>query len=222
LLVAVRAASFTKQETIMKIILVGASGTIGKAVDKVLSASPAKHDIVRVSRSHGDFPVDITDPRSISALYTKIGPFDAVVSTTGDVHFGPLVEFTQEQFEVGLRSKLMGQVNLVILGLKHIRDGGSFTLITGQINEDPIRYGASGALVNAGVEGFVRSAAIEMPRGVRINAVSPTVTEEALSAFGPFFPGQKPIPAAEAAGGFLKSVEGPQTGHVYRIGWFRD
>jgi NAD(P)-dependent dehydrogenase (short-subunit alcohol dehydrogenase family) len=144
------------------------------------------------------------------------------VSAAGDVHFGPLVEFTQAQFEVGLRGKLMGQVNLVALGLKHVRDGGSFTLITGQINEDPIRFGASGALVNAGVEGFVRSAAIEMPRGVRINAVSPTVTEEALSAFGPFFPGQKPIPAAEAAGGFLKSVEGLQTGQVYRIGWSRD
>jgi NAD(P)-dependent dehydrogenase (short-subunit alcohol dehydrogenase family) len=214
--------SFAEQETIMKIVLVGATGTIGKAVDKALSASSARHEIVRVSRSHSDFKVDIADPKSISALYEKIGAFDAVVSTTGDVHFGPLAEFTQEQFEVGLRSKLMGQVNLVALGLNHVRDGGSFTLITGQINEDPIRFGASGALVNAGVEGFVCSAAIEMPRGVRINAVSPTMTEESQSAFGPFFPGQKPIPAAEAAGGFLKSVEGPQTGQVYRIGWSRD
>jgi NAD(P)-dependent dehydrogenase (short-subunit alcohol dehydrogenase family) len=205
----------------MKIIIVGAGGVLGRAVDKVLSASGAKHEIVRASRSHGDIPVDITEPASIEALYAKTGPFDAVVSTAGDVHFGPLAEFTPAQFEVGLRSKLMGQVNLVLLGLKHVRDGGSFTLITGQINEDPIRFGASGALVNAGVEGFVRSAAIEMPRGVRINAVSPTVTEEALSAYGPFFPGQKPIPAAEAAGGFLKSVEGLQTGQVYRIGWSR-
>jgi NAD(P)-dependent dehydrogenase (short-subunit alcohol dehydrogenase family) len=206
----------------MKIILVGATGTIGKAVDKALTASHAKHDIVRVGRSHGDLQVDIADPKSIAALYDKIGQFDAVVSTTGDVHFGPLADFTQEQLEVGLRGKLMGQVNLVIFGLTHIREGGSFTLITGQINEDPIRFGASGALVNGGVEGFVRGAAVEMPRGVRINAVSPTVTEESLSTFGPFFPGQKPIPAAEAAGGFLKSVEGTQTGHVYRIGWSRD
>jgi NAD(P)-dependent dehydrogenase (short-subunit alcohol dehydrogenase family) len=206
----------------MKIILVGANGTIGRAVDKALGASNAKHELIRASRSHGEFRVDITDPKSISALYDKIGPFDALISATGDVHFGPLAEFTHEQFEIGLRSKLMGQVNLVALGLKHIRDGGSFTLITGQINEDPIRYGVSGAMVNAGVEGFVRSGALEMPRGVRINAVSPTVTEESLSAFGPFFPGQKPIPAAEAAGGFLKSVEGAQTGHVYRIGWSLD
>jgi NAD(P)-dependent dehydrogenase (short-subunit alcohol dehydrogenase family) len=203
----------------MKIIIVGATGTIGKAVDKLLSASRAKHEILRASRHQGDFQVDTTSPKSIEALYEKTGPFDALISATGDVHFGPLADFTQEQFEVGLRSKLMGQVNLVVLGLKHVRDGGSFTLITGQINEDPIRFGASGAMVNAGVEGFVRSAAIEMPRGVRINAVSPTMTEESAGAFGPFFPGQKPIPASEAANGFLKSVEGPQTGQVYRIGW---
>jgi NAD(P)-dependent dehydrogenase (short-subunit alcohol dehydrogenase family) len=81
--------------------------------------------------------------------------------------------------------------------LKHIRDGGSFTLTTGQINEDPISVGASGAMVNGGLEAFARSAAIELPRGLRINVVSPTVTEEAWSAFGPFFPGQKPVPASE-------------------------
>jgi NAD(P)-dependent dehydrogenase (short-subunit alcohol dehydrogenase family) len=116
----------------------------------------------------------------------------------------------------------MGQVNLVALGIKHVRSGGSFTLVSGQINDDPIRMGASGAMVNGGLEGFVRSAALELPRGLRINLVSPTMTEESASSFGPFFPGQKAIPAAEAAMGFVKSVEGPQTGRVYRIGWSRD
>jgi len=203
----------------MKIILVGAPGTLGKAVDKALSA---RHEVVRAARNSGDFQVDITDPKSIKQLYAKIGEFDAVVCTAGDVHFGPLVEFTQDQFEVGLRSKLMGQVNLVTLGLKHIRAGGSFTLTTGQINDDPIRVGASGAMVNGGLEAFIRSAAIELPRALRINIVSPTVTEESWSAFGPFFPGQKPIPASEAALGYVKSVEGMQTGKVYRIGWHRD
>jgi NAD(P)-dependent dehydrogenase (short-subunit alcohol dehydrogenase family) len=203
----------------MKIVLVGATGNLGKAVDRALNS---RHEITRVGHTQGDLQVDIADPRSIEDLFEKIGEFDALVSTTGDVHFGPLEEFTQENFHVGLRSKLMGQVNLVMLGLKHIRAGGSFTLTTGQINEDPIRFGASGAMVNGGIEAFARSAALELPRGVRINVVSPTVTEESWSAFGPFFPGQKPIPAAEAANGYVKSVEGPQTGHVYRIGWWRD
>ena len=203
----------------MKIILIGAAGTLGKAVDHALKA---RHEIVRVGRSHGDFQVDITDPESIEQLFTKVGDFDAVVSTAGDVHFAPLQTFSQDQFQVGLRSKLMGQVNLVMLGMKHIRDGGSFTLTTGQINDDPISVGASGAMVNGGLEGFVRSSAVELPRGLRINIVSPTVTEESWSAFGPFFPGQKPIPASEAALGYVKSVESRQTGKVFRIGWSRD
>jgi NAD(P)-dependent dehydrogenase (short-subunit alcohol dehydrogenase family) len=203
----------------MKIILVGATGNLGKAVDRALGD---RHEIVRAGHKRGDIQVDITDPSSIEELYEKTGEFDALVSTTGDVHFGPLADFTQETLQVGLRSKLMGQVNLVILGLKYVRSGGSFTLTTGQINEDPIRFGASGAMVNGGIEAFARSAALELPRGMRINVVSPTVTEESWSAFGPFFPGQKPIPAAEAANGYVKSVEGPQTGQVYRIGWWRD
>ena len=203
----------------MKIILIGASGTLGSAVDKALNA---RHEIVRVNRERGDFQVDISDPQSIEQLFAKIGECDAVVSTAGDVHFGPLAEFTQDKFQIGLRSKLMGQVNLVALGLKHVRSGGSFTLTTGQINEDPISVGASGAMVNGGLEAFARSAAIELPRGLRINVVSPTVTEESWSAFGPFFPGQKPVPASEAALGYVKSVEGRQTGKVYRIGWSLD
>ena len=203
----------------MKIILIGGAGTLGSAVDKALKA---RHEIVKVGRKSGDLQVDITNPASIEQLFSKIGEFDAVVSTAGDVHFGPLAEFTQDKFQIGLHSKLMGQVNLVVLGLKHIRNGGSFTLTTGQINEDPISVGASGAMVNGGLEAFARSAAIELPRGLRINVVSPTVTEEAWSAFGPFFPGQKPVPAAEAALGYVKSVEGMQTGKVYRIGWSRD
>ena len=203
----------------MKIILIGASGTLGSAVDKALNT---RHEIVRVGRKSGDFQVDITDPASIERLFLKIGEFDAVVCTAGEVHFGPFAEFTQDKFQIGLHSKLMGQVNLVVLGLKHIRNGGSFTLTTGQINEDPIGVGASGAMVNGGLEAFARSAAIELPRGLRINVVSPTVTEESWSAFGPFFPGQKPVPASEAALGYVKSVEGRQTGKVYRIGWSLD
>ena len=203
----------------MKIILIGAAGTLGSAVNKALKA---RHEIVRVGRNSGDFQVDITDPASIERLFSKLGEFDAVVSTVGDVHFGPLAEFTQDKFQIGLRNKLMGQVNLVFFGLKHIRNRGSFTLTTGQINEDPISVGASGAMVNGGLEAFARSAAIELTRGLRINVVSPTVTEESWSAFGPFFPGQKPVPASEAAPGYVKSVEGMQTGKVYRIGWSRD
>jgi len=203
----------------MKIILIGAGGTIGKAVDAELGS---RHEIVRVNRSSGDVRVDISDPQSIERLYRQVGSFDAVVSTAGNVHFGPFEQFTPAQFEVGLRDKLMGQVNLVMLGLAYIRDGGSFTLTSGLLNDDPIREGVSAAMVNGGVEGFVRGAAIELPRGLRINVVSPTVVEESLPVYAPYFRGTKAVPASEAALGYAKSVEGAQTGRVYRIGWSRD
>jgi len=203
----------------MKIVLIGASGTIGRAVQAELSQ---RHEVVSANSTSGDFRVDIADPASIRQLYARVGEFDAVVSTAGKVHFGPLEQFTAEQFDVGLRNKLMGQVSLVTLGLAHIRDGGSFTLTSGLLNEEPIRQGASASMVNGGLEGFVRSAAIELPRGLRINLVSPTVIEEALPAYGPFFRGVKGVPAAEAALGYARSVEGAQTGRVYRIGWSRE
>ena len=202
----------------MKIILVGSSGTIGRAVAAELGA---RHDIVHANRSSGDVRVDIADPASIAAMYAQVGAFDALVCATGKVHFGPLETFTPEQFDLGLRNKLMGQVNLVMLGLAHIADGGSFTLTSGLLNEDPIREGVSAAMVNGGLEGFVRGAAIVLPRGLRLNVVSPTVIEESLPSYGPFFRGTKPVPASEAALGYAKSVEGAQTGRVYRIGWSR-
>lgn len=203
----------------MKIILIGASGTIGRAVDAELSA---RHEIVRVNRSSGDFQVDIADPKSIQRLYEQTGTFDALICASGKVHFGPLEQFTSEQFEIGLKNKLMGQVNLVTFGLKHIRDGGSFTLTSGLLNDDPIREGVSASMVNGALEGFVHGAAIALPRGLRINLVSPTVIEEALPAYAPYFRGVKAVPASEAALGYAKSVEGAQTGRIYRIGWSRD
>ena len=202
----------------MKIILVGAGGTIGRAVAAELQD---RHELVRVGRSSGDLHVDIADPASIEALFAQTGPFDALVCTAGNVHFGPFETFTQAQFELGLRDKLMGQVNLVKMGIDHVSDGGSFTLTSGLLNEDPIRDGVSAAIANGGLEGFVRGAAIVMPRGVRLNLVSPTVLVESLSSYSAFFPGTKAVPASEVALGYAKSVEGAQTGRIYRIGWSR-
>ncbi|MBS7540680.1 short chain dehydrogenase [Ancylobacter lacus] len=203
----------------MKIILIGASGTIGRAIDAELAP---RHEIVRVGRSGGDVRADIADPASIENLYAAVGAFDAVICASGKVTFGAFEDFTAGSFELGLRNKLMGQVNLVLLGMKHIRDGGSFTLTSGLLNDDPIREGVSAALTNGGIDGFVRGAAIALPRGLRINAVSPTVVEESLPAYGPYFRGYKAVPAAEVALGYARSVEGAQTGRVYRIGWSRD
>lgn len=197
----------------MKVILLGASGTLGKAIAHKLQA---RHTIIRVGHSSGDFQVDITQPDSIRRLFEQTGPFDALVSATGNVHFGALSEMSAEHYAIGLQDKLMGQVNLVLIGREYANDGASFTLTSGILSDDPIRSGSSASMVNAAIDGFVRGAAIELPRGLRINSVSPTVVEESLSSYGPYFRGFKPVPAAVAALAYAKSVEGAQTGQVYR------
>ena len=151
-------------------------------------------------------------------MYDGVGAFDALVSTTGSVHFGPLEDFTQDQWKLGLNSKLMGQVNLVTEGLKHIADNGSFTLTSGILSHDPIRFGVAATMVNRAIEGFVVGASIEMPRGIRLNAVSPTLVEESVEHYGDYFHGFDPIPAAKAALGYCKSVEGLRTGHIFEVG----
>ena len=198
----------------MRILVVGAFGTIGRAVVAELQE---RHEIVTAGRTTGDLHLDITDRESIGAAYVEAGPLDAVVCAAGKVKFAPFAQMEHEDYEIGLRDKLMGQVDLVLLGRDHLPHGGSFTLTTGVLDIDPIVQGTSASMVNGAVNAFVMAAAIEMPRGLRINVVSPGVIEEAMADYGPFFRGFEPVPAARAALAYAKSVEGALTGRVIRV-----
>ncbi|MGY4492906.1 short chain dehydrogenase [Pseudomonas sp. TE3610] len=199
----------------MKILLIGASGTVGSAVATELAQ---RHDVIRIGRNSGELQVDISDPASIRRLFEQTGRFDALVSAVGSVTFKALGEMTDDDFSLGLQNKLMGQVNLLLIGREFANDGASFTLTSGILNRDPIRTGASAAMVNGALDAFVKAAAIELPRGLRVNAVSPTVLEEAMGSYAPYFRGYKPVPAAEVALAYAKSVEGLQTGQVFIVG----
>ena len=194
----------------MRILVAGASGTVGQAAVKGLS----RHEIVTAGRNSGDVTVDLMSEESVSAMYRQVGMVDAVVATAGHTHFGPLGAMTPEQFRMGLNDKLMGQINLVLLGLSHVNDGGSFTLTSGVLDRDPIRSGANAAAVNGALGAFVRSAAIEMPRGIRINVVSPGLLEESVQKYDGFFPGHLPVSSARVGLAYAKSVEGAMTGQV--------
>jgi len=198
----------------MRVLVVGASGTIGRAVVAELRE---RHEVVAAGRESGDVQVDITDTASIRAAFEAAGTLDAVVSAAGKVKFAPFAEMTDADYQIGIADKLMGQVNLVLIGREFVADGGSFTLTTGVLDSDPIRMGSSASMVNGAVNAFVVAAAIEMPRGLRINAVSPGVITEAMPDYAPFFRGFEPVPAARAALAYAKSVEGAQTGQVYRV-----
>ena len=199
----------------MRIIVVGAGGTVGRAVCGELGK---RHDIIRAGRSHGDVRVDLAERASIEAMYAKVGEVDAVACCAGAVRYVPLADMTEDQFKLGLSNKLMGQVNLVLAGMAHLNDGGSFTLIGGIPDRDPVRQGTSASTVDAALNGFALSAAIELPRGLRINVVSPGLLEESAGHYGHLFPGHEPVSTVRVGLAYAKSIEGGLTGQVIAVG----
>lgn len=198
----------------MKVLLIGATGTIGRAVAQELSP---RHEVLEAAQNSGKYRVDIADPESVSKLFAQVGKVDAIVSATGKVHFAPLADFTIDQFKIGLHHKLLGQVQLALIGQRYLNDRGSITLTSGVLSADPIVAGANASVANAAVDAFVRAASIELPRGIRINSVSPTILAESVPAFGEFFRGFEAVPAKRVALAYSKSVEGAQTGQVYEV-----
>jgi NAD(P)-dependent dehydrogenase (short-subunit alcohol dehydrogenase family) len=197
----------------MRILLIGGTGTVGKAAASGLK----KHEVITAGRTSGDIKVDVMDEASIRAMFAKAGKIDAIVTTTGHTHFGPLVDMTAEQFRKGLDDKLMGQINVALIGQHQLSDAGSITLTTGVTNRDVIRKGANAAAVNGALDAFVKSAAIEMPRNIRINAVSPGLLQESAEKYDGFFPGHQPVSSARVGLAYAKSVEGALTGQVFIV-----
>ena len=195
----------------MRVLIVGAAGTVGKAAAAALSE---RHEVIAAGRSTGDITVDLMSEESVAAMYRAAGPLDVVVATAGHVHFGPVAQMTPQQFRKGLDDKLMGQINLVLLGLQHVKDGGSFTLTSGVLDRDPVRQGANAAAVNGALGAFARAAAIEMPRAIRINVVRPGLLEGSTAKYDGFFPGHEPVSSARVGLAYVKSVEGALTGQV--------
>lgn len=198
----------------MKIIIVGANGAVGKTAVEALSS---RHEIIAVGKSSGDVHADIEDIDSIRAMYQQAGKVDAVVSTIGHGHFGAVHEMTSEQFMKGINHKVLPHVNLVLECFNYINDDGFFTLTSGVLNRDPIAGGACAAAANGALDGFVVGAAVDMPRGIRINAVSPEVLEVSREKYDGFFRGHVHV-STEAVGlAYSKAVEGCLNGQVFIV-----
>ncbi len=191
----------------MRILIVGATGTIGRAIVAALSVG---NEIIAVSRQSTDITVDLADPASIQEMYRSAGRLDAVVCAAGLAKFAPLPDLNDADFRFCLDNKLMGQVNLVRYGFEHVADRGSFTLTSGILAQTPMPGSAAISLVNAGVEGFVRAAALEAPRGIRVNVVSPPWVSETLQALN--MDPSHGLPAALVAQSYAQSVTGTNTG----------
>jgi NAD(P)-dependent dehydrogenase (short-subunit alcohol dehydrogenase family) len=193
----------------MRVLIVGGTGTIGQAVAAALRGT---HDLLLASRSAAPLRVDIGDPASVKALYAGIGRVDAVISLAGSARFKPFAQLTDEDYAFTLANKVMGQVNLVRFGLDSLTDGGSFTLTSGVLGARPMPGSGVISLANAGLEGFTRAAALEAPRGIRVNIVSPPWVTETLQAMG--MPLDGGMPAGEVAKTYAAVLHGQATGQV--------
>ena len=198
----------------MKVVVVGATGTIGSALVYALQND---HEVIAVGNSRGDYLVDMTSEDSVRELLKSLGRFDALAITAGSVAFNSLQAMTLAEWQQGIDSKLMGQINLVRYALDALSDNGSITLTSGIITREPILKGISACTINGAVNHFVKAAALEMPRGIRINCVSPTVLKESTAPYGDFFPGFIPVPASTVAQSYKKSILGIQSGRIFEV-----
>ncbi|TCC94700.1 short chain dehydrogenase [Pedobacter hiemivivus] len=199
---------------IKKIIVIGASGTIGKEVANRLEE--VGHEVIRVSRNSGDYQADISDKQSLANLFKNIGSFDSIGITAGEVAAAPFENLTDENYSFSLGSKLMGQINVVRTALPYINVGGSFTLVSGVLTDEPILGGTIGTVINGGIEGFVKAASNELPKSVRINCISPTVLTESED-YHPFFPGFIPVEAWKVARAYERAISGVITGRIIKV-----
>jgi len=198
----------------MKILIIGGKGTIGKKVSGHFSK---KHEVLIGGRNSGNLTVDIADSKSIKAMFESVGKLDAVVCIAGEAKWAAFDSMTEEDYYIGLKSKLMGQVNLVRIGKKYLNSGGSFTLTTGILADHPVMLTTSAAMVNGGIHSFVKAVSLELGNGIRINVVSPGLVEDAVDKYEAYFPGHNPIPMNKVINGYVKSVEGKGTGEIIRM-----
>jgi len=198
----------------MKILIIGSTGTIGKYVAQYFLKD---HEVIGASRSDDLYPVNIADKESIGQLFKKTGKVDAIICAAGEAKWGDFQEMTEEDFYVGIKSKLMGQVNLVRIGQNYLEQGGSITLTTGILADDPVVQTTSAAMVNGAIHSFVKAVNLEMTDGNRINVVSTGVVENAYKKYQNYFPGHIPIPMNKMIKAYIRSVEGKGTGQVIRM-----
>ena len=197
----------------MRIVVVGASGTIGRPLCAELSR---RHELIAAGRSQGDVSVDITSAESIEQMYQQVGRVDACICVAASGALDRFSHLTEAELLENMRGKFFGQINLVLIGQRYLADNGSFTITTGIFADEAWRGVTGGAVISGGLHSFVLSAAIELPRGLRINAVSPTMVADSVDDFAHLFPGMSPVPMDRLIRAYIDCVEGGDTGRIIR------
>ncbi len=202
------------KEKEMRILIIGGQGTIGKVVTDHFSV---KNDVCVAGRSSGDVHIDIANSKSIQEGLEQLGKFDAIVCIAGEAKWDNFKDLSEEDYYIGLRSKLMGQVNLVRIGQNYLNPNGSITLSTGILADDPVVKTSSAAMVNGGIHSFVQAVALEIENGIRVNVVSLGMVEDAYEKYKDYFPGHNPVSMKKAVNAYVRSVHGKGNGEVIRM-----
>lgn len=197
----------------MKIIVIGGKGTIGSKVVERLSQS---HKVIVAGRSSGDVTVDFANADSIKEMFEQVGKVDAIVCIAGDAKWDAFNNLSEEDFYIGIKSKLMGQVNTVRIGQNYLNKGGSITLSTGILADDPVDMTTSAAMVNGAIHSFVKAVVLELER-VRVNVVCSDLVEDSYEKYKSYFPGNTPVPMHKIVDAYVKSIEGKINGRILRI-----
>jgi NAD(P)-dependent dehydrogenase (short-subunit alcohol dehydrogenase family) len=184
----------------MRILIIGANGTIGKIITAEFEQ---RHEIITAGRNSGDVHVDISSAASIENMFEAVKQIDACICAAGDSETCELQALTQTHLNIGIKSKLLGQANLVLIGQNYLNDFGSFTLVSGKMGDKPIKGSTGKAFVNGAINSFVMAAALDLQRGLRLNAVSPAKVGS--------------VSAEDIVNAFVKSVESDVNGEVFRI-----
>ncbi len=198
----------------MRILIIGGEGTIGR---RVAAHFMQEHEVVVAGRSSEHYKVDIANSNSIINLLDRLGSFDAIICTAGEAKWAPFAELSEKDYYIGIQSKMMGQVNLVRIGRSYLQQGGSITLTTGILADDPVPQTASAAMVNGGIHSFVKAVSLEMIGGMRVNVVSSGVVQDAYAKYKDYFPGHPPISMDRMTLGYVRSVLGKGNGEIIRI-----
>jgi len=198
----------------MKILIIGGNGTIGKKVAERLGQ---KHEIIIAGRTSGQVHVDIADKSSIEAMFEKVGKIDACICTAGTGFYGNFYSMTQDDMMPGVQGKLLGQINVVLIGKKYLLPEGSFTLTSGIAAQHPAKNGACVAMINGAVNSFVLAAAQELKNDIRINVVSPGLVEDSKERYGELFPGFNYAPMDKVTNAYVLSIEGAVNGEILKV-----
>jgi len=197
----------------MKILIIGGNGTIGKPVTAHFKQ---ENEVIVAGRTSGDVTVDIADSASLKTMFEQVGKLDAIVCIAGEAKWGAFNDLTEEDYHIGLKSKLMGQVNVVRIGRAYVKAGGSITLSTGVLGDEPVEKTTSAAMVNGAIHSFVKAVALEVENGLRVNVVSLNLVEDSYEKYKNYFPGANPVPMKIVVNTYIKSVMGKNNGEVLR------